>query len=117
MPRVTIARTAVPATGLNITDATYTTLGVGAANGVEIPYRDGDLLILRNDSGSSATYTLKVAQPAVYSDVGVTVPDVTIVVATGKMHVVNTDAIMRQADGDVYIDCSVAGKVLCLGLG
>ena len=34
MARATITATAIAATGLNITDATFATLGTGAGNGV-----------------------------------------------------------------------------------
>jgi hypothetical protein len=117
MARTTIARTALPATGLNLTDATYATLGVGANNGVEVPYRAGDLVVLRNDTGGASTFTIKAAQPRVYADVALTVPDMSVAVAAAKSHVIELGSIFKQADGDIYIDCSVAGKVLVLALG
>lgn len=114
MARAAISRTALPVTGINITDATYETLATGAGNGVEVPFRTGDLLHLKNDTGGAAVFTLKVAQPSSLSTHSVTVPDKTVSVATGKVYIYPVAAIFKQTDGDVYIDCDVAGKVLSL---
>lgn len=116
MARTPITRTAVPDTGLNLTDASFSTLSTGATNGVEIPYREADLIVLKNDTGGAAVFTLKVKQPAQYSGQSITVPDKTVSVATGKTHVYPTATIFKQTDGDIYIDCDVAGKVLALAL-
>lgn len=116
MARATITRTAVPDTGLNLTDASYATLATGAGNGVEVPYREADLLVLKNATGGAAVFTLKVKQPAQYSGQSITVPDKTVTVATGKTWVYPTATIFRQTDGDIYIDCDVAGNVLALAL-
>lgn len=116
MARTAIDRTAVPVTGLNLTDATFATLATGAGNGVEIPYREADVIVLRNDTGGSAVYTIKVRQPSQYSGQGITVPDKTVTVATGKIWLYLTDPIFKQTDSDLYIDCDVAGKVLVAAL-
>ena len=56
----------IPATGLNITDMTVQTLSTGAGNGVEVPYQLGTYLLLRNDTGGSAAFTLKVYRLLVF---------------------------------------------------
>jgi len=117
MTRVAISRTALGAAGLNLTDATYTTLSTGAGNGVEVPYREGDVLILRNDTAGAAVYTVKVVQPSAYSGQGLTIPDETFSVAAAKSWAIALETIYKQTDGDVYVDCDVAGKVLMLGAG
>lgn len=116
MAREALARTAVPVAGLNLTDATYETLTLGANNGVEIPYRAGDLLVLKNATGGAAVYTIKTAQPTAYSTHSITVPDKTITVATGKTWVVKLDTIWKQSDNDIYVDCDVAGDILMLAM-
>lgn len=116
MARVPITRTAVPDTGLNLTDASFATLATGANNGVEVPYREADLLVLKNDTGGAAVFTLKVPQPAQYVGQGVTIPDKTVSVATAKQVLYPTAIVFKQPDGDIYIDCDVAGKVLALAL-
>lgn len=114
MPRTNIVAQAVPNSGLNLTDATYATLGVGADNGVTFDYDAGDLVVLRNATGGSVTYTFKVPQPGAYAAKGVTVPDATVVVATAKSVVYPLASIFRQDDGKVYVDCSAAASLLVM---
>ena len=112
MARTAITATPIPATGLNITDATYATMGTGAGNGVSVSYDGNTRIVLKNDTGGAATFTVKIATPTSYSDMGVTSPDMSIPVANGKTWEFKPPAVWRQADGNVYIDCNVAGKVL-----
>ena len=112
MARTAITATPIPATGLNITDATYATMGTGAGNGVSVSYDGNTRIVLKNDTGGAATFTVKIATPTSYSDIGVTFPDMSIAVANGKTWEFKPPAVWRQADGNVYIDCNVAGKVL-----
>lgn len=114
MARVAASRTAFPDTGINLTDASFTTLATGANNGVEVPLFDPDILVLKNDTGGAAVFTVKVPQPSEFSEQSITVPDKTYSVATGKTYLIPANLIYRQSDGDVYIDCDVAGKVLVL---
>jgi len=117
MARVPITRTTVPETGLNLTDATFATLATGVDNGVEVPYGEDDLIALKNDTGGAAVYTIKVAQPTKYSGQSLVIPDKSVSVATGKTLLYPTAAIYRQTNGNLFIDCDVAGKVLALALG
>lgn len=112
MARTAVTATAITATGLNITDATYATLGTGAGNGVTVPFDANTRIVLKNDTGSAATFTVKIATPTSYSDIGVTFPDMTIAVANGKTWEFKPPSVWRQTDGNIYIDCNVAGKVL-----
>ena len=112
MARATITATAIPATGLNVTDATFATSGTGTGNGVSFVYDGNTRVILKNDSGSAATFTVKVPTPTSYTDIGVTFPDMSIAVANGKTWEFKPAAVWRQSDGNIYIDCNVAGKVL-----
>ena len=114
MARTTIAVTAITDTGFNLTDASFTTMSTGANNGVAFPYNGSNRIILRNDSGGSAAYTVKIPAVATYTALGVTIPDMTVTVATGKIWVLEPAAPMKQSDGSIYIDCDVAGKVLVL---
>lgn len=117
MARTPIDRTALPAASLNLTDATFATLSTGAGNGIEVPFRPGDVLVLKNDSGGAAVFTVKVRQPAEFTAIGVTVPDETFSVANNKTHLVPLTTVFKQTDSDVYVDCDVAGKVLMLAAG
>ncbi len=114
MARTTITATAVPDTGLNVTDATFATLGTGASNGVTFPYDGNNRILLKNDTGGAATFTIKLPTPTTHSNLGVTVPDMTVAVANGKTYEFKASSLQvaRQSDGAIYIDCNVAGKVL-----
>lgn len=116
MARTPIARTAIPVAGLNLSDAALTVMATGAGNGVEIPYRAGDVLVLNNVTGGAAVFTFKTVQPTTYSVHSITVPDKSYTVATTKIWVVALDAIWKQADGDLYVDCDVAAKIGVLAL-
>lgn len=115
MARTAITAVAITDTGYNLTDSTsFATLGTGSDNGVSFAYDSNTLIFLKNDTGSSATYTVKVPTPGTYSGLGLTVPDMTVTVANGKTVILEPNSIFRQTDGSIYIDCSVAGKVLVL---
>ena len=114
MARTPITATAVPDTGLNITDVSFATLGAGASNGVTFPYDGNNRILLKNDTGGAATFTVKIPTPTNLAGIGVTVPDMTVSVANGKVYEFKSASLQvaRQSDGNIYIDCNVAGKVL-----
>lgn len=114
MTRATITATTLSAGGYNLTDSSdFDTLGTGDGNGVSFTYSNNDTVVLKNDSGSPATFTIKVPTPADYSS-RVTIPDEAVSVADGKEHLYKITPIFKQSDGNIYIDCDVAGEVLIL---
>lgn len=114
MARTAITSLAIPNTGLNITDVTYTTMATGSGNGVSFPYNNRTVIVLNNTTGGNATYTFIVNVPAELTAVGVTPANQTIVVATGKVYLVKPGDILVGADAarSVFVDCDVAGKIL-----
>lgn len=115
MARTGISSVAITATGYNLTDSTgFATLGTGAANGVSFSYDSNTLIYLKNDTGGAAVFTVKIPTPTTYSGLSLTIPDMTVSVTNGKTVILQPNAIFRQTDGNVYIDCDVAGKVLVL---
>jgi hypothetical protein len=115
MSRVAISAVAITETGYNLTDsASFTTMGTGVGNGVEITYDPGYILVLKNATGGNAVYTFKVPQPAAFAAKGITVPDVDVTVATAKSWLYPLAGIFRQTDGKVYVDCDVAANILVL---
>lgn len=115
MTRAAIAANAITVTGYNVTDSADTeTLATGAGNGVEFDYNAANKLLLINGTGGDAVYTIKVRQEGEYSSLSITVPDLTVTVATGKTWIVPLQAIFKQSTGKVQIDCDVAGEVLLL---
>lgn len=114
MARSDISAQAVADTGLNITDMTMTTMSTGSGNGVMVAYDPAVKLLLRNSTGGAAAYTIKVPTPASYSAQSITIPDKTVTLATGKDMIYKLEAIFKQSDGKVYIDCDVAAKIAAI---
>ncbi len=113
MARTAKAATSIPDAGYNLTDsADFATLGVGANNGVTVGYNPAARLVLKNTTGGAATFTIKIPTPPQFAAIGITLSDMTRTVAAGKTWVLKPHAVMRQADGDIYIDCDVAGSIL-----
>ena len=114
MARTTITATTLTATGYNVTDSSdYDTLSTGAGNGVSFAYSTNDTLVLKNDTGGDAIFTIKVPSPTNYS-ARVTIPDDTVTVVTAKEWLYKVTPIFKQTDGNIYIECDVAGKILVM---
>lgn len=119
MARASLSATSIPAVssdGLNLTDATFTTLSTGSGNGVEFTYDAKDLIFLKNDTAGSAEYTMVLITPSSISSVGGSVTSPAVTVAAGKTHIVRPSDIFKQTDGNMYIDCDVAGKIMVANL-
>ncbi len=115
MARTPITAVTKPVTGYNLTDsADFETLSTGAGNGVSFAQDANQVIHLKNTSGGAAVFTIKVPTPSAYTPFSLTMPDKTFNVANGKTLVVPASSIFRQPDGDIYIDCDVAGQVLVL---
>ena len=113
MPAVVITPVTMTPSGYNLTDsAAFSTLVLGSGNGVKALISTGTL-VLKNDSGSSATFTILVAPTAQLTALGLTTPNLEVVVANNKQYVLPISAAMLIG-GYVTIECSVAGKVLIL---
>lgn len=120
MARNALTKTTLPTIssgGLNYTDMTFTTMTLGADNGVYFDFDAADLIVLNNTTGGAAEYTLILNPPASITNIGGSVTDPTVTVAAGKAHFIRPTDILRQTtDGDVYIDCDVAGEIAVINL-
>jgi hypothetical protein len=113
MARVAFTPIALDDDGYNITDsADFDALATGAGNGVFFDYDPDALIVLKNTTGGAAAYTVKIPTPSQYSAIGITLSDMTVNVAAAKSWFLKPHAVMKQADGDIYIDCDVAGSIL-----
>ena len=114
MAAVALTAVSVPKTGYNLTDsAGFTTLVAGSGNGASFDYQSNRVLILKNDTGGAAVFTVKITQPAAYTALGITIPSPTITVATGKTWLVTPDQLMAPSGlSTITIECDVAGKAL-----
>lgn len=112
MARAAISVGTIPAGGLDvILGGTYATMGVGANNGVTFDYQPGALVIVRNTSGATATFTFKVPTADGYAAKGLTVPDATLAVPNARTVLYPLSGIFVQPDGRVAVDCDVAGLI------
>ena len=115
MARAAHTPVGITKTGYNLTDSSdFSTLVAGAGNGVEFTFNTRGIIILKNDSGGAAVFTIKAPGEAKFSDKGITVPDATVSVANNKSYVYQPTTVFKQSDSKVYIECDVAGKVLAL---
>jgi hypothetical protein len=95
-------------TGLELTNANGDTIVTGAGNGLEIAYGLKNVLVLRNATGNPATVTIKVVQPAIAAEVGLTVADKELAVADGELVLLPLAAIYRQVSDVVRVECDEA---------
>ena len=118
MAATLITATSVPqsVTGLNITDATYSTLTSGGSNGVKFTAPASGLVLLKNDTGGSAVFTVNMSTPTSISAYSGSVTSPTITVATGKTYLLRLSEIFKDSSGQITITCDVAGKVIVLDL-
>lgn len=115
MARAQLTPVALATTGYNLTDsADFATMATGANNGKEIAYDAATWIVLKNTTGGAAVYTVKIPTPTQYTAIGITLSDLTVTVAAAKSWILKPHAAMRQADGDIYIDCDVAGSILAV---
>jgi len=113
MPAVTISSVTTTAAGYNLTDSTgFTTLTSDAGNGITCQVSAGSL-ILKNDTGSSMTFTVLTATNPQLQALGLATPPLSVVVAAGKTFIVPIAAIL-VVSGYITVECSAAGKVLIL---
>jgi len=115
MARSALTAVSLPTTGYNVTDsADFATMMAGAGNGKEIVYNGATRILLKNTTGGAAVYTVKIPTPAQYTAIGLTLSDMAVSVGAAKTWELKPHAAMKQDDGKIYIDCSVAGSILVL---
>lgn len=95
--------------------ADFSTLTTGSGNGIEVAWKDALFAILKNDTGGAAVFTIKVPTPSSYDGI-VAIPDDTVSVPNGELHIYRLAAVLKQltgtSAGNIIIECDVAGKVL-----
>lgn len=116
MAAAALSATTFPTTtaGVNLTDASFTTLVAGAGNGVVFTYDANDVIFLKNDTGGPAVFSFTTKTPTSMSAYGITVPTADITVADSKTYIFRVAEIFSSTAGQVTITCDVAGKVLVL---
>jgi len=116
MTATTITTTSLSVAGTNLTDATYDTVPSGAGNGINFVYDRTNILVLKNGTGGSLTFTLKLKTFNELTPYSVTPTDPTIVVAAGKIYLIKLDDVLQKSDGYAYVECSGTGSALLLSV-
>lgn len=110
-----INRIALPETaaGYNLTDsADFTTMSSGAGNGVQFDYGADDVIVLKNDSGTTRVYTFLIVVPTNFTSYSAAVTNPTLSVANGKTYFARLNEAFKNASSKVNIECDGAGKIL-----
>lgn len=116
MAAVTISKVNIPITGMNLSDSgSFTALASGSGNGVKFNYNPNHVLVLLNDTGSSVTFTLKLRTISKLSSYSITPTNPQITVANTKIYLVKLGELLKDAAGQVTVECSGAGKAMLVG--
>lgn len=97
-------------TGSDPATLTAHTIATGVGNGLEVPYKANNVLLLRNGTANPATVTVKVVNPSQAVAVNVATPDKTIAVAAGQTKLYPMAAIFRQA-GECFCQTKPAALI------
>ena len=118
MAETNITAVAIPGndTGYALTDSSdFATLSTGAGNGVKFDFKANDIVILKNDTGGAAVFTLIAQEGSSFTTYNAAVTNPTVSVATAKTFVLKLAELFKKvSDGKAYIECDVAGKVLVM---
>lgn len=85
----------------------------GAGNGSVLPFQSANFIVIRNDTVSSATITIKAAQPAIFSQRSVTVPDHEITVDADEIKILPVSSAY-SSNGQITVESDVAVKILAI---
>lgn len=94
-----------------IQDITWTALVAGSNNGKYFSFNDSELLLLYNDTGGAATFTIPLTEPDDYSALNVTLNDKTISVDNTDHKISVVSSKYKDSDNYINVDCDVAGKI------
>lgn len=100
-----------PAESTEVQTGMTTLASTGAGNGFQFDYKDGYLCVIHNDTGGLATITIKSAQPTLYSDKSIVIPDESATPATTETHTWKPDSVFKDVNGKVTIECDVLVKM------
>ena len=102
--------------GLNLEDSTeFVVLSTGSGNGIKFEFASAGWLVLWNNGSVSRTFTIPLAEPTEYSNLGITFTDKTFTLAAYDKKIVSLDSRYRNAsDGYVYLEASAANDCRAL---
>lgn len=90
---------------------TWTTLTAGSNNGKYFSFNDAEMLLIYNDTGGAATFTIPLTESSDMSALSITYNDKTIALSTANHKVCVVSSKYKDGSNYVNIDCDVAGKI------
>ena len=104
-------------TGYNLASISFVATGVGAGNGRYWSHLQSDVVLLKNDTGGAAVFTIVFTAPSEYTRFGMTIASPTVTVADGKTVALRLGELLQDTSQQILLDCDVAGKVAVLACG
>lgn len=94
-----------------IQDITWTTLVAGSNNGRYFSFNDAECLLIYNDTGGAASFTIPLTEGDDLDALSITLNDKTIALDNTDHKLCVVSSKYKDATGYINIDCDVAGKV------
>jgi len=94
-----------------VEDISWTTLVAGSSNGRYFSFNDAEMLLIYNDTGGSATFTIPLTEGDDLDALNITLNDKTISCDNNDHQFCVVSSKYKDADNYINVDCDVAGKI------
>ena len=94
-----------------VEDISWTTLVAGSNNGRYFSFNDAEMLLIYNDTGGAATFTIPLTEGDDLDALNITFNDKTISCDNNDHQFCVVSSKYKDADNYINVDCDVAGKI------
>lgn len=94
-----------------IQDITWTALTAGSNNGRYFSFNDAEMLLIYNDTGGAASFTIPITESSDLSALNITYNDKTIALDNTDHKLCVVSSKYKDASNYIHVDCDVAGKI------
>jgi len=94
-----------------VEDISWTTLVAGSSNGRYFSFNDAEMLLIYNDTGGAATFTIPLTEGDDLDALNITFNDKTISCDNNDHQFCVVSSKYKDADNYINVDCNVAGKI------
>lgn len=94
-----------------VEDISWTTLVAGSSNGRYFSFNDAEMLLIYNDTGGAATFTIPLTEGDDLDALNITFNDKTISLDDTDHKICVVSSKYKDADNYINVDCDVAGKI------
>lgn len=81
----------------------------GTDNGKSFSFANTEFFVLKNSTSGAITFTIALAEPDGYANLGITLNDKTISVPAGEKFIFPADSRYKDSSGNINIDASATG--------